>query len=107
MSQACSSPLQGVRVFLCVATTFTLRERRRAPRSFCLQCSAGFYASPLRVHLFAHNYVRLCLFMLLAFPARVRYPTVTDQRSVTEAQRSHARQKQTSSKNKAPGTAAK
>jgi len=47
-----------------------------------------FYASPLRVHLFAHNYVRLRFFLLLAFPARVRYPTVTDQRSVTEARRS-------------------
>jgi hypothetical protein len=72
-----------------------------------LQCSGGFYASRLRVHLFdAHNYVRLRLFLLLAFATRVRYPTVTDQRSVSEAQRSNVRQNQTSSKNQAPGTAA-
>ena len=42
--------------------------------------------------LYACTYLRTIMsdsaFLLLAFPARVRYPTVTDQRSVTEARRS-------------------
>jgi hypothetical protein len=67
---------------------------------------AFFFAS-----LYACTYLRTImsdsLFLLLAFPARVRYPTVTDQRSVTEAQRSNVQQNQTSSKNKAPRTAAR
>jgi len=61
--------------------------------------------------LYACTYLRTIMsdstFLLLAFPARVRYPTVTDQRSVTEAQRSNVCQNQSSSKNKASGTAAR